>query len=198
VTLRTQEASRIKHKKKWMERVYKKKRQERDSDLAEKLGQAGLEVSLAQYKSMASYQKRQGRGDLGLDKIARVACTWNHILLHAKGNMLRDKQLRFFKRIQYSGSMLLEVRPSLIKNAGLGVFVANWYPFCPPGVVFSYVGLKITGPPFPKGDSVHINKRTRLLQIERDHPLGLKHLYPANYITAPSVEISVKKSIRII
>ena len=167
-----------------MKREYRNKAEEREKELAEKLEQSGLELSLAQYRSMAAYQTRQGRDNLSFKMIAEVACSWNNIHLCIKDNKSRDKRLRFFERVQRSDGVLLEVKPSLIKNAGLGVFVANWYPFCPPGAIFGYVGSKVKGPPFPEGDSVYINKRTRL-QIERDHPVGLKHLYPANYINCP-------------
>jgi len=169
-----------------MEHRYKEMRKQRNRDLEDRLAESTPAVTVHEYKATIKFMKSQGRD---IDDFAQVLLTarrWFDLQYNAnpRSNLTQADRLQCFQRIQMSSEPLLIVKPSLIKGAGLGVFVSDWYPYCPPGAVYGFVGEMVSGPVFPDGDSVHINKHKRLL-LTKDHPLEAKHLHPANYINCP-------------
>ena len=150
------------------------------------LGNNYPNITVEEFKSMQNFQKKQRNEEVSQEMIAELASTWKSIQAKAANRNQEPSPNRaeFFEGIQRSLHPLVEVSQSHIKNAGVGVIVSRWYPYCPPGVIYRFHGAMHTGYEVPPGDCIQLNHHTHLV-LKLDHPTEEKRYYPANYVNRP-------------
>jgi hypothetical protein len=68
-------------------------------------------------------------------------------------------------------------KTSDIHDAGHGVFVSHWYPYCPAGAFLVFNGKLSTDPPNDK-DSIHISNELKLELVSDEYPV----VYFGNFV----------------
>ena len=168
-----------------MHQVYRARRKKAEQELKDWIKATSPDIPPKDFVAMARHQIKQKRYTLSNEVLAKLTRTWITMQQMARtdGVIFLSQRIDYFLRLQKGTYPLLEVKPSLIKGAGLGVFVTTWFPYCPMGAPFPFAG-PVVGPPFPDCDSIYISKDKRKL-LKQDHPPAERGWDAANYINRP-------------
>ena len=91
------------------------------------------------------------------EEITELTKTWKSILKYSdtKKKITIENRIAFWVELASAKYPLFEKKASNIRQAGKGVFVTNWYPYCPKGAMLPFVGEIQRGRP-ATGDCIAV------------------------------------------
>ena len=144
---------------------------ERQRDLEAAL--YGLSYSLTS-KPRSEVRRALERNKLELaDKdFEELVSNWSRVkeYCNCKEGYTVGQRIQFWNKLAKSKFPMFVKKTSDIHDAGHGVFVSHWYPYCPAGAFLVFNGRLSTDPPNDE-DSIHISDELKLELVSDEYPV---------------------------